>query len=116
MKHTFSVIFYLKRLSGSANKHFPIIARITINGEKCTINTQLKCQSDLWNVKEYKVEGKTSEAAFTNDTLNQIKARLNQIYFQQSLCDGDVTPEMIKDIYTERAVHRKNGSVARCAC
>ena len=64
------------------------------------MNTQLKCQSDLWNVKEYKVEGKTSEAAFTNDTLNQIKARLNQIYFQQSLCDGDVTPEMIKDIYT----------------
>lgn len=108
MKHTFSVIFYLKRQPASTNKNFPIIARITVNGEKCTINTQLKCQSDLWNVKEYKVEGKTSEAAFTNDTLNQIKARLNQIYFQHSLCDGDVTPEMIKDIYTGVAYSKRH--------
>lgn len=64
MKHTFSVIFYLKRLSGSTNKNFPIIVRITVNGEKCTINTQLKCHPDLWNVKEYKVEGKTKRIRF----------------------------------------------------
>lgn len=72
------------------------------------LDNKYKCQSDLWNVKEYKVEGKTSEAAFTNDTLNQIKARLNQIYFQQSLCDGDVTPEMIKDIYTGVAYSKRH--------
>jgi len=107
MRHTFSITFYLKRYSNSGNKQLPIIARITLNGEQCIINTQLKCQPDLWNVKEHKVEGKTKEAIFINETLNSIKARINQIYFQQSLCDGDVTPEMIRDIYTGIAYSKR---------
>ncbi len=100
MRHTFSITYYLKRYKNSGDKELPIIARITINGQMCIINSQLKCHPDLWNVKEHKAEGKTEKAAFANDTLNSIKARLNQIYFQLSLSDNDVTPEMIKEIYT----------------
>lgn len=99
MRRTFSVIFYLKRQK-SLNKQSPIIARITINGERCAINTQLKCDADLWNVKKHEVDGKTKEADFINETLSSIKGRLNQIYFQHSLYDNALTADMVRDIYT----------------
>jgi len=98
MKHTFSVLFYLKR-NKTENRPLPIIARITINGEVSIINTQLKCCPEQWEPHHHKMVDGCRDSTFVNRTLEAIRAKINQIYYQQMLLDGNVTPQMIKEIY-----------------
>lgn len=99
MKHTFTVLFYLKRKECKTEKQLPIIMRITVNGNQSVVNTKLKCYPSLWSPKSY-MTGDSADAIFINETLFSIKKRIEQIYYQLVFCGETITSEIIKEIYT----------------
>ena len=49
MRNTFKVLFYIKKNAPLRNGNTPIMGRITINGQRTQLSTQLSVNPNLWN-------------------------------------------------------------------
>ena len=66
MRNTFSILFYLKRNSPLRSGMTPIMARITINGQRAQLSTHLSVEPSLWDTQKGRVLGHTQYATQTN--------------------------------------------------
>lgn len=99
MKHTFRILFYVKKKAPLRNGNVPIMGRITISGRSVHLSTQLSVDPNLWQLNPGRIVGRGAGAERTNEQLNRIRRRIEQCY--ELLLDRHqvVTPQMVKDLY-----------------
>ena len=51
MRNTFRVLFYIKRTAPRRNGDVPVMARITINGERAQLAVRAYVDPALWDVR-----------------------------------------------------------------
>lgn len=99
MRNTFKVLFYIKKNAPLRNGNTPIMGRITINGERTQLSTQLSVDPSLWSVSLGRVAGRSTVAVHVNEQLSQIRYHIercyNTLFYEHSL----VTPQMVKEMY-----------------
>lgn len=99
MKHSFRILFYVKRKAPLRNGNLPIMARITLDGACVHLSTRLSVAPELWLTHSGCVAGRRAEAERINETLKQMRYRLEQCYEQLRESRSAVTPQMIKERY-----------------
>ena len=99
MRNTFKVLFYIKKNAPLRNGNTPIMGRITINGQRTQLSTQLSVNPNLWSVSMGRVAGRSAVAVRINEQLSQIRFHIercyNTLFYEHSL----VTPGMVKEMY-----------------
>lgn len=100
MRNTFSILFFIKKNSSKMEYPQTIIARITVNGKSVEVNTGVKSYIHQWNAKRHQIIGKTKETNQKNRTLDNVRIKINQIYYKQTLYAESTTAKTIKDCYT----------------
>lgn len=66
MKSTFRILFYVKKDKKRADGTYPVMCRITIDGEPCRFNTKVNVNPDIWDAKAGVAIGKSNEAVEVN--------------------------------------------------
>ena len=98
MKATFSVLFYLRKNRPNEKGMVPIMARITINGERAQFNTQVEIDPDNWDSKTGRGLGRSADIQKVNRILDTIKVRITDLYHKHLHELGYALPEKIKNI------------------
>ncbi|NCC74270.1 MAG: site-specific integrase [Sphingobacteriia bacterium] len=82
MKSTFRILFYVKKDKQKANGNFPIMCRITIDGEASRFNTKVDINEGNWDGKSGRAIGRSAEVAKVNNLLDEVKATLHRLYHE----------------------------------
>src|SRR5690554_7227887 len=80
MRSTFKVLFFLKRDKQKKNGSVPVYCRITIDGKEARFGMKKDIDPKLWNVKEGKATGKSTESSEINALLETTKAAIHKVY------------------------------------
>ena len=99
MRSTFSILYYINRSKVRVDGTTAIMCRITIDGKKSVFATDLYCSPDDWKANTGEVKD-----IRTNNTLNDLRARIETAYENLLREAGMVTAEMLKNEITCVAV------------
>lgn len=99
MRNTFKVLFYIKKNAPLRNGNTPIMGRITINGQRTQLSTQLSVDPDIWSVSMGRVAGRTAVAVRINEQLSQIRFHIERCYNTLFYESPLVTPQMVKEMF-----------------
>ena len=81
------VLLYLKKSSRDRSGKAPIMGRITLGRSVAQFSCKLSCNSDLWNPRESRVNGKSREAVEVNGRLDNLLLAV-QASYQSLLAKG----------------------------
>ena len=81
------VLLYLKKSCLDKSGKAPIMGRITIGRSIAQFSCKLSCNPDLWNPRESRMDGKSSEAVEINGRLENLLLSIQSAY--QSLIAKD---------------------------
>lgn len=101
MKYTFRISFFLKKSTVRKNGKSPIIARITLNGEKVEFSTKLGIAASQWNTDIGEVKGNSYEAVTLNNDLISIRMTLYTYYRNLSEKCEIITADKLRKMYTQ---------------
>jgi len=97
-KNTFSISFWAD-LKNAKNDKALIYARVTVNSKRVNISLKRKVYIIDWDSKKSKAKGTSPHARQTNLYLDQVHARLFQI-FQDFKFKGEfITAQLVKAAY-----------------
>src|SRR5690554_3511725 len=97
-KNTFSISFWADLKNAKSDKAL-IYARVTVNSKRVNISLKRKVYINDWDSKKSKAKGKSQHARQTNLYLDQVHARLFQI-FQDFKFKGEfITAQLVKAAY-----------------
>lgn len=99
MRNTFKVLFYIKKNAPLRNGNTPIMGRITINGQRAQLSTQLSVDPVLWEVSVGRVAGRSAVAVRINEQLSRIRYHIERCYNTLFYEQAAVTPQMVKEMY-----------------
>ena len=77
-----TVNFSLKKAKSRADGKCPVYVRCTMNNQRFELSTGIFVLPESWNDEKQQVAGRTEEAKILNHRLNQIKARVQDVYSQ----------------------------------
>lgn len=97
-KNTFSISFWAD-LKNATNNTALIYARITVNSKRVNISLKRKVNISDWDSKKSKVKGTSQQARQTNLYLDQVHAKLFQIYQDLKFNGEFITAKLIKANY-----------------
>ena len=81
------VLLYLKKSSRDRSGKAPIMGRITLGRSIAQFSCKLSCNSDLWNPRESRMDGKSREAVEVNAKLDNLLLAV-QASYQSLLAKG----------------------------
>ena len=81
------VLLYLKKSSRDRSGKAPIMGRITLGRSVAQFSCKLSCNSDLWNPRESRMDGKSREAVEVNAKLDNLLLAV-QASYQSLLAKG----------------------------
>lgn len=99
MRNTYKLLFYLKKSAPLRNGDTPIMARITICGQRAHFSTHLSVKQELWCPASSRAKGHGLAAERINRQLFDIRYRIEQCYRSLFLTGTLVTPVMVKEAY-----------------
>lgn len=99
MRSTFKVLFFLKRDKQKKDGSVPVYCRITIDGKEARFGMKKNIDPKLWNVKEGKAKGKSTESSEINALLEKTKAGIHKIYRDIQERENAVSAEKVKNIF-----------------
>lgn len=99
MKSTFRILFYVKRDKKKSDGTFPIMCRITIDGQPTRFNTKASVNPNIWDSKTAVAIGKSNEAVEVNLLLDEIKTSLHNVYHDLLTKENNVNAERVKNIF-----------------
>lgn len=99
MRNTYKLLFYLKKNAPLRNGNVPIMARITICGQRVHFSTHLSVKQELWCPISSMVKGHGLAADRLNRQLFDIRYRIEQCYRTLFQTGTLVTPVMVKEAY-----------------
>ena len=68
MRNTFRVLFYIKRTAPRRNGDVPVMARITINGERAQLAVRAYVDPALWDVRTGLAAGRSRRFGTQRET------------------------------------------------
>lgn len=99
MRSTFRILFYVKKDKKRSDGTYPIMCRITIDGEPSRFNTKANVNPDIWDAKAGIAIGKSNEAVEVNALLNTIKTSIHNVYHELQTKENNVNAERVKNIF-----------------
>jgi integrase len=96
--NTFSVMFYLRKLSSSDEKA-SIYARVTINGKRMDISMKQKIKTEDWSDQKGMAKTKKEEFRILNNYLEQMRAALVECYRDMTIKKQVLNIETFKKAY-----------------
>ncbi len=90
MKSTFRILFYVKKDKQRADGTFPIMCRITIDGQASRFYTKTNVNLNVWNAKTGAAIGKSKEAVEINALLDTIKTSIHNVYHDLQTKENNV--------------------------
>ena len=105
MKYTFRISFFLKKGTVRKNGKSPIIARITLNGEKVEFSTKLSIESSKWMIDIGEAKGRNCESVSLNNELNSIRMTIYTYYRNLSEKREIITAEKLRKMYTQTQIY-----------
>ncbi len=99
MRNTYKLLFYIKKTALLKDGCAPIMARITICGQRVQLSTHLSVRQELWSTAGGQAKGRSREAERINRRLADIRYRIEQCYRTLFLAGSLVTPIMVKEAY-----------------
>lgn len=99
MRSTFRILFFARWEKKKENRKVPLLARITLDGEKVKFSLKTDISPDIWEPKAGKAVGHSKEAIQLNMYLDSIKGRLISHYHRLVEANEVVTAAMIKDAF-----------------
>jgi len=106
MENTVSVLFYLRKSKAKEKSEAPIYIRITVNGSRVDLATHKFSLSDKWDVKHGLIKGPKSETHDVNNSLDNLRSKVNRIVIQLETIGKPVTAEIIRNILIGKALNR----------
>ena len=103
MRSTFSQLYYINRAKVKTDGTTAVMCRITIDGKSTTLTTDIYCRPEDWNAKKGEIS-----IARDNNRLIDLRKRIDTLYDEQLRENGVITPEILKNIITEKT--KKPGS------
>ncbi|MBO5188605.1 MAG: site-specific integrase [Alistipes sp.] len=97
MRHTFKVLFYIKRSALLRNGKAPIMGRITINGMRSQFATHLSVPPMAWDVAQNRAIGRSAEMVRVNRELDAMRTRIERCYDEVLGQSPYVTPLMVRN-------------------
>lgn len=107
MKTTFRTLFYLRKDRANAQGLVPIMIRITINKEMVQFNSMLEVSPKLWDTKQGRATGRTTESMNLNRQLDYIRSKIDGIYSKELYEKGYISPTTIKNLLQGKDPNRK---------
>ena len=104
--HTFSILFWINN-SRTTNGKSELFARITVNGKRANIGLKRKVCLDQWDIKSKRVKGNSSKARQINNQIDQIRAKLYEIYQELKFKNKLITAQLIKAKFNGEDDHSK---------
>lgn len=101
MRNTLKILFFIKRSALLRNGTAPIMCRITINGIRTQLSTQLSISPASWDVSQNRAIGRSAEMIRVNRALDAIYERLETCYYELLHNHPVVTPDMLRTRYYE---------------
>lgn len=81
-KQSFFVLFFIQRNKVKSDGRVPIMARITVNGEKTHFSTKFDVLPERWTVQDHRTVGATKEERDINDTLEELRSMIKRRYYE----------------------------------
>ncbi len=101
MKYKMTVLFWIRKNKANTNNIAAIYCRITVNGQRSTdFSTNILIDTKYWDSKKQKIKNDDSK----QNQLSTIRQRIVSLHVDLEMKDIPVTAELIKDIYTKKAV------------
>ena len=105
MKYTFRISFFLKKSVVRKNGKSPIIARITLNGEKVEFSTKLSIESSQWDVNTGEAKGNSHESVSLNNDLSSVRMTIYTYYRNLSEKCEVITADKLRKMYTQTEMY-----------
>ena len=99
MRNTFRVLFYIKRTAPRRNGDVPVMARITINGERAQLAVRAYVDPALWDVRMGLAAGRSAAASELNEKLLLVRRRIERCYETLLARQAAVTPALVREMY-----------------
>lgn len=96
-KHTFSLMFFVRKERKNREGKTPIYLRISVNGKKAEISLKQYVDIKAWDAKAYKVKGRGNEAKEINAYLDHVKVKINQYYRTLNEKGKAITAKVLKN-------------------
>ena len=99
MKSTFRILFLVRWELKKEDGKVPIIARITIDGEKVRFSLKTEVPASIWDPKSGRAKGQTKEALQINRYLDSINGQMITHFHRLSESNEVVTAAMVRDAF-----------------
>lgn len=80
MSAKINILFWVRKSRSNAKGDYPIMARITIHGERKDFFTGINVSLNEWNETKLRLRGKSDDIQVKNETLDGIEVRLRKIF------------------------------------
>ena len=108
MENSISVLFYLRKSIIRKKTEAPIYMRITVNGSRVDLSTHQFTLDDKWDVKHGQVKGPKSETHTVNNTLDNLRSKVNKIFTQLETMGKPITAEIIRNTLEGKSINRRS--------
>lgn len=97
MKHTLSVLFYLRRSKTDKNGMIPVYLRITVDGRRTEISANRKIHPDNWDNDASCMKGNSEEARIFNTGLSNLKAGVQKQFLVLESTGKEITVDAVRN-------------------
>lgn len=93
------VLLYLKKSSPDKSGKTPIMGRITVDSSMSQFSCKLSCIPDLWNPRESRLNGKSSEAVEVNQKIDKLLLAVHSAFESLVERKKPFDAESVKNLY-----------------
>jgi len=97
-KNTFSILFWIHP-TRVKNNQTPVFTRITVNGKRANISLKLQVDIGLWDSNRQRAKGNSAASRLLNSYLDQVHAKLVEVYQNLKYKEQLITAELVKANY-----------------
>lgn len=97
MKHTFSILFYIKRSATTKSGEAPIMVRVTINGQRVCRSLHITIPQAKWNSAKERAKGASEKAIAVNTLIEGIRHSIYSCYTRLCISNIVITPKRLFD-------------------
>jgi site-specific recombinase XerD len=95
------MLFWLWKSKADSSGLAPIYARITVNGKSAEISTGIKVHPSRWVAKgNGYIKGSSDQIRLYNSRLNDIRSKIDDLYFDLERKEKPVTPKLLKHLFS----------------
>jgi len=97
-----NLLFWIVKNKANKRNEAPIYCRITIDGHRAEFSTGIFIPPINFDIKRHLIKGQSEDIKVKNAILEDVKHKLNRIYYAEILNNNNPSPHEIKDAYLNK--------------